>query len=389
MTHLTRLLFVPCLVCACTRSPLKPTSTSDISLGIMMSGGGVFVPARIAGKPVTLLLDSGFEETVIDRATARSLGLAQANERSEDAPGGKVEVTTVVGARVEVAGMPLPLRDLTAVDLSGFDPVFGRHIDGALGYDFFAGFVLTLDYEHRRLILHDSRSFKTTLAGVSVNLASKQPYIDATLTTRDGRRIAASLEVDTGKLDPLSLTAAFARKHRLLDDTRALLPFKGVSLGGETQAWLTRAGSVEFADTVLKNPLLGIADDSANRDGQLGYEALKRFTITFDYAHRKLYFAPNATLTEPFEFDHAGMIIGATPPDFRALTIFLVVADTPAAKAGLQSGDTIVSVNGRSARDLTVDQARQYFQKVTGGVNLIIKRENREIPVSLNCHSLI
>ncbi|HEY1584296.1 MAG TPA: PDZ domain-containing protein [Polyangia bacterium] len=248
---------------------------------------------------------------------------------------------------------------------------------------------MTLDYAHRRLRLQDAHSFETTLTGVAVNLASKQPYIETTLTTQDGRRIAASLEVDTGKLDPLSLTAAFARQHGLLGDTRALLPLKGVSLGGETQAWLTRAGALEFAGTTVKTPLLGIAEDAANRDGQLGYETLRRFTITFDYAHEKLYFAPNAAFAEPFEFDHAGMIIGAAPPDFRALTIFVVVADTPAARMGLQSGDTILSVDGRPATEFTVDDARRYFQHATGDVKLIIKRQNRDIAVSVSCHSLV
>lgn len=342
------------------------------------------------GRHYSFLLDSGFEDSVLDPTTVRALRLSSGEKHTDAAPGGKVETSSVAGVHRKVGGAALLDTSLSSLDLSGFAPLFGLHLDGVLGYDFFQQFVVVLDYQHRRLTLCDPASFQAGGAqSVPLNLESRQPYIDVQFEASNGKTIRASIEVDTGKVDPFSLNAAFARRNGLLADASTLLTVKGVSMGGTTQAWLTRAKSVRFADILIENPIMGIAEEDADRAGQLGYGLLKRFTITFDYSRKRTAFEPNSSIHDPFEFDHAGFVLGAGGPQFSTLTTFMVIAGTPASAAGVRDGDEIIAINGRPASALTLDEAREYFEHAVGPQKLTIRRDESILSLTVACHPIV
>ncbi|MGD0215208.1 MAG: retropepsin-like aspartic protease, partial [Terriglobales bacterium] len=347
-TKIKLFAFFP-LLCACVSLAQvcqAPPGTKDaasrhgIEIPMLVHGGLVFVPVRMSdGKTYSFLLDSGFENSVLDPETVRVLHLSSGDKHVEAAPGGKVESSTVSGVHRSVGGQTLAEESLTTLDLSGLSPLVGHRIDGVLGYDFFHQFVVILDYQHQRLTLCDLESFQAGRGqSVALNLDSHQPYMEAQIESSSGKLIQASIEIDTGKVDPFSLNAAFARKNGLLDNAPALLAMKGVSVRGETQAWVTRAKSLRFAGLVVKNPVMAVAEEDVDRaGGQIGYGLLKRFTITLDYGRKKAVFEPNTSLDQPFEFDHAGFVLGTGGADFSSLTVFMVIAATPAAAAGVQT----------------------------------------------------
>jgi hypothetical protein len=393
------LLALPVL-CAClsvAQVCSTPTGAGDrtprggIKIPVTIHGGGVFVPVVMNnGQTYNFLLDSGFEDSVLDPATIRALDLKSGDKHTEAAPGGKVETSSVSGVKRVVGGIALVNGSLSSLDLSGFDPLFGQRLDGVLGYDFFQQFVVVLDYQHRLLTLCDPGAFQA--AGeqpVPLNLQTRQPYIDVDLEGANGKSIRASIEIDTGKVDPFSLSAAFARRNGLMTNASTFLAVKGVSLGGDTQAWVTRAKPLRFANFTIKEPVMGIAEEQADRAGQLGYEALRRFTITFDYSRKRAYFESNPSFDEPYQFDHAGFILGAGGADLSTLTAFMVIADTPASAAGLREGDEILTVNSRAASTFTLDEARKYFEHAMGAQRLTIRRNGSTMTFTVQCHPIV
>jgi len=152
---------------------------------------------------------------------------------------------------------------------------------------------------------------------------------------------------------------------------------------------MTRAKSLRFADLLIKSPVMGIAEEQADRADQLGYGVLKRFTITFDYARKTAFFEPNASFDQPYEFDHAGFVLGAGGTDFSTLTVFMVIAGTPASAAGIQTGDEILTINGRPARAFTLDEAREYFEHAVGLQKLTIRRNGSIMSLTVECHSIV
>src|SRR6202008_1916069 len=80
----------------------------------------------------------------------------------------------------------------------------------------------------------------------------------------------------------------------------------------------------------------------ANPDpaGNLGSGVLRRFTVAFDYAARKMYLAPNAAFGKPDPFDRSGLWLlrdGAKPQ------VTDVVPGSAAEHAGLRVDDRIVA----------------------------------------------
>ena len=378
-------------VCRTPAGAGNPAPRGGIKIPVTIHGGGVFVPVVMNnGQTYNFLLDSGFEDSVLAPATIRALDLKSGDKHTEAAPGGKVETSSVSGVSRSVGGVALLNRSLSSLDLSGFDPLFGRRLDGVLGYDFFEQFVVVLDYEHRQLTLCDPAAFQASgEQPVPLNLQTRQPYIDIDLEVANGKSIKTSIEIDTGKLDAFSLSAAFARRNGFLTNASTFLAVKGVSLGGDTQAWVTRAKSFKFANFTIKEPVMGIAEEEADRAGQLGYETLRRFTITFDYSTKRAYFEANPSFDEPYQFDHAGFILGAGGADFSTLTAFMVIADTPASAAGLREGDEILTVNSRAANSFTLDEARKYFEHAMGPQRLTVRRNGSTMVLTVECHPIV
>lgn len=361
------------------------------SVAIEVHGGGVFVPVVLNdGHTYSFLLDTGFEDSVLDPGTVKALQLTSENEHKEAAPGGEVKTAAVAGVRRVISGLALGESTLSSLDLSGFDPLFGHHLDGVLGYEFFKRFVVILDYKHVQLTLCEPSSFRPpAVPPLPLELASKQPYIGVAMAGVSGKPIYASMEIDTGKVDPFSISASFARKNGLLENPSKLLAVKGVSVGGETQAWLTRAAFVDFANVSVKNPVMGIAEENGDRAGQLGYGVLNRFRITLDYSRKQVYFESMGDSGKPYEFDHAGFILGAGGPDFSSLTAFMVIAGTPAAAAGIQQGDEVLTINGRPASAFTLDEAREYFEHAIGPQYLTLRRNGATLKVTVVCRPLV
>lgn len=107
-----------------------------------------------------------------------ALHLKSEAEHTEAGPGGEVKTSSVLGAKRSVAGIALIDEALFSLDLSGFAPLFGQHLDGVLGYDFFRQFVVILSYEHQHLTLCDPASFRPREGWpVALHLDSRQPYI--------------------------------------------------------------------------------------------------------------------------------------------------------------------------------------------------------------------
>ena len=377
-------------------TPSKTQESKPIEIGIIVHGGGAFVPVLMNdGKTYSFLLDTGFEDSVLDPSTVAALQLKTVDRRTDAGPGGKVETETVIGVQRRVGGIRLSKSSLTVLDLSGFAPFFGHRLDGILGYDFLSQFVVILDYQHQKLTLCDPPSFRDTAGHFeAVNLQQKQRYVKAIIEGQNGNSAPAFIEIDTGKLDPFSLNAAFARSHDLLGGSSKTLAFQGVGVGGGTQAWLTRTRTLRVAGFDFINPLVAIAEDNLDRlgnqrPGAVGYGLLKQFLITFDYSRGEIALQRIKNAEMSFEFDHAGFVLGSTGPNFDTLTAVMVIVQTPAAKAGIMPGDEIVEIDGRPAKNYTLDQARDYFAHAVGERTLRIKRNGALKTVKVTCRRLV
>lgn len=86
---------------------------------------------------------------------------------------------------------------------------------------------------------------------------------------------------------------------------------------------------------------------------------------------------------------HSILALGALGIAILASCAFLVLEGSPAAKSGVQEGDRIVSVDGRRARDMSLDEIRRLFQVEKAARRVQLARGDRIIEVTLTLRKLL
>jgi len=287
--------------------------------------GLIFVTAFVAGAPRTLLFDSGADHMLLD-------------------PG----VTAGSDVDMFIGPVPVNAHAVQVVSLHDFERTIGRPIDGIVGYDLLARYVVTIDYAAQELAFYDPKQAPTTGDAVPVMLQDRGALVDVTL--HDGADVVdASVKVDTGSTDTLRLTASFVADHHLL----ASVPSVARPVGGVADGRIAKLSAIRLGSATLGPLVIGYADDHLPHAyaGTLGAELLRQFTVTFDYPHQRLLLAGRER-PPALTVDGSGLDIATFPDDFKRCQITAVVADSPAANAGIDAGDEIVAINGTPFSDL-------------------------------------
>jgi predicted metalloprotease with PDZ domain len=160
-------------------------------------------------------------------------------------------------------------------------------------------------------------------------------------------------------------------------------------MGGETAGLLARVAALELGGVRFSDPIASIVPDAVDRAGQISGETLRRATITFDCSCNRMFLKPNRAARDPFESDMAGWYIVAGGSDLRDRVVFLVLEGSPAAKAGVQEGDRIVTVDGRRAQDMSLDEIRRLFQVEKAARRVRLARGDKMIEVTLTLRKLL
>jgi len=165
--------------------------------------------------------------------------------------------------------------------------------------------------------------------------------------------------------------APFAAQHDLIGRYRASRSATvGYGVGGPSKALLARASRLDIAGVTIDAPVTEIVTDkggaaaAARTAGNIGGDILKRFTVTLDYAHQKLWLEPNALAKQREVFDRSGIWIARASDG--AISVGDIVAGSAAAASGLSVGDEILSVNGKRAKEITLYDLREQFKGEVG-----------------------
>ncbi|HXO35679.1 MAG TPA: aspartyl protease family protein [Candidatus Acidoferrales bacterium] len=108
-------------VCRNPAAAERAAQMRGAEIPVTIRGGGIFVPIVLNdGQNYSFLLDSGFEDSVLDPATIRALHLKSEEMHTEAAPGGKVETSSVRGVHRIIGGVAIVNSTVSSLDLSGF-----------------------------------------------------------------------------------------------------------------------------------------------------------------------------------------------------------------------------------------------------------------------------
>jgi len=285
------------------------------------------------------------------------------------------------------------LRDQTAI--VGPLPYVVQHeragvtTDGLLGFETLSAFRTTFDYAARTLTLAPFDS--PPPMGTTVHFVSEgmHAYIPVTIDGATGL-----FGLDTGDSGALTVFRRFARAHGIFSGPG--VPFVSAGGVGGTLAFsLYRGTSMTIAGTTLPAPLVTVTDAAAGAfasrsiDGNIGARILDRFKVTFDFRARTVTFVPNDRVNEHFESNRTGMSLNQTDPN--AFVVLSVAPNSPAAQVGIQPGDRIITIDGKSVAGerLGPGDLTPILKNRTAELPLVIRRGTSDINVILKPHELV
>lgn len=228
--------------------------------------------------------------------------------------------------------------------------------------------MVTIDYENSRLTFIQPNAFKPNAASAAVSVtisAAGIPTIQASVNGHSG-----NFNVDTGSGQGLTVTQQFANSSGLQKELEKTVEAEiGRGMGGALLGTASRARALEIAAFTLPAPVVLIAHSTngvladPNLSGNIGSEIMRRFTVTLDVPAGMLYLRPNSMFSQPFVYNRAGLTVF---PDATGQHVTDVIAGSPAAEAGVKSGDTLISVNGLAARTLDMAGLRNVWYGAVG-----------------------
>ena len=324
-------------------APVSIPFVSDIVGGL----GHIVVPVSLNDKGATLIFDSGGANFLVPDA-AKSLGLAASGGIAGGGAGTKQQMSAYAHvASVDFGGARLSDQNFVVTPLGYplLHPRKGVAIGGLIGFEYLANFRVSVRYADRQI---DLTSFDEAAPSGGLTLPFKSDgahaYVLATVDDVSGYYL-----LDTGNGAGIVLTAPFAKEHHLFPKGGPIYRSPG-GVGGGYSETHAAAKSFSFAGQTYHDVPVSIPQVTsgffATRGvaGNLGSAFLSRFTVVFDYKAQTVTFTPNRNVAMAFRADHIGWSLGQE--DAAGFEVHQVVPGSPAAAAGIATGDRITAFGG-------------------------------------------
>ncbi len=331
----------------------------------------------INGEPAYLVLDSGDSDLTLSRQAADYLKLKRSEQLEGRGYGGSTNIYPVKMAGFDLVG-GVNFQNLTAttIDLpEGFDFGAATPTVGFGGYNLLSRFIVQIDYTAQHLVLYDPNTWTPTPADGTPLPMELEDNVPSVLASFDGLPPARFL-LDTGDAaSVVRLYSPYVSQNKLVDKYPRGMDVYGMGVGGESKARRVRAQLFSIAGITLQSVPTDFALDkkggaSKVLAGALGDDFLARFTVTFDYPHQRIFFAPNARARQPFDTRDYGVEVIQHPEDIglakRRLLIVYVDRHSPAYKAGIEAGQTLVKIDGQPAAELGLGEVRRLLSSEGG-----------------------
>ena len=388
----------------------------------------IVFPIYVNGKELNFILDSGVGSTILFNLNNEdSLKLLNIEKIKLKGLGVEDSVDAILskGNRFELNNIVSNNQKVYVVSNDNFDlsSKMGITIHGIIGYEILKDFVVKINYGSKKLTFFEPNNYQykscKKCETFDLQFYMLKPYMNAKVKINEySSPISVKLLIDSGGSDAMWL---FENTHpEILPPVKYFHDFLGEGLSGPIYGKRSKIFSLFLGNFELTNPTVSYPDSLAiaealnfkERNGSLGANILKRFTVIFDYNNDKITLKKGNSFKEPFNYNMSGIELVyngkvlVKEKDNGAINIkdsevsnnFKVTLDynykfvfkptyrveklrigSPAEKAGLLAGDILIKINGKYTYDLTLEEiVENFYQKENTRIELVVERNGQD-----------
>ena len=237
---------------------------------------------------------------------------------------------------------------------------------------------------------------------VDISIERDKPYLTGSVVMNTVE-IPVKLLIDVGNSDAIWL---FENHSKLIDiPKKNFEDYLGKGFSGDVEGRRGQISKFKLSEFEFQNIIVAFPDSTSirnvkmvtNRAGSVGSEILKRFTVVFDYANKKMFLRTNGEFHSPFSYNKSGVEIQHNGLQWVQETVRLqtipisvdkvsteeenlmnnfkykfelkpiyeianVRKNSPAAISGLQKGDVVVRINNIQAYRYSLEKIKELLR---------------------------
>jgi hypothetical protein len=252
----------------------------------------------------------------------------------------------------------------------------------AVGYELLRRFAVRIDFDQQRLTFYDGQRFHYSGDGTAAPLRIQDNALLVQASIGDA---SGWFQLDSGNESGTMMFSNYTLKNNMVQALGAhFLAYNGRGFAGPSpQAYLARVSTMRIGDVSAPSFIGHFSTDLADkRDlaGNIGQDILRHFTEVFDCMRGRVYFEKTKDSAQPEVFNRAGLIFDSFGHGLEVMTI---LPGSPGARAGLETGDAIIAIDGKRPDDEMNQPA--FLQPVGTQLQLTVQHgtETRKVTVTL------
>lgn len=392
----------------------KNQSKNHESIRFKLINNLIVIPIELNGKELSFILDSGVSRTILFKVTKNdSIDLNNVEKVLLQGlgEGEPVEALLSYNNRVSIKNLIGDNETICAILNDHFDlsSKMGTTIHGIIGYSLLRNFIVKINYRNKKIDFYNPKTYRYKKCRKCENfpivLNRKKPYIDlkVQIDTIGNKLTDVKLLIDSGGSDAIWLFEN--SKEEIKTPKLFFKDILGEGLSGSIYGNRSRIPKIKLGSFEIENPTVSFLDTISTknargfrkRNGSIGGGILNRFTVWFDYPHKKLRLKKNASFSKGFNYNMTGldvvyngkqlvkeqrikaskdifnselgskyMVNLITNYSYKLNPSFLiksVLKNSPAEKAGLLKDDIIQYINNKPANELNLNEITLKFQE--------------------------